>query len=85
MQFADVDQKFDLFDKLKTKGRELQHVSVLTDYPSFQLKQFKQLSEAAFKIRQDKPGTKTRIVPKGLGLILQKRTGVDAPWTPVSA
>ncbi len=70
VQFADVDQKFDLFDKLKTKGRELQDVSVLTDYPSFQLKQFKQLSEVAYKARQENPGTRTRIVPKGLGLVM---------------
>ena len=86
VQFVDVDQKFDLFDKLKTKGRELQDVSVLTDYPSFQLKQFKQLSEAAYKIRKENPGSKTRIIPKGLGLVLQKRAaGFNTTWTPVSA
>jgi TolA-binding protein len=86
VQFVDVDQKFDLFDKLKTKGRELQDVSVLTDYPSFQLKQFKQLSEAAYNIRKENPGTKTRIVPKGLGLTLQRRSaGLDSTWIPVSA
>jgi len=86
VQFVDVDQKFDLFDKLKAKGRELQDVSVLTDYPSFQLKQFKQLSEAAYKIRKENPGSKTRIIPKGLGLVLQKRAaGFNTTWTPVSA
>lgn len=86
VQFVDVDQKFDLFDKLKEKGRELQDVSVLTDYPSFQLTQFKQLSGAAYKIRQENPGTKTRITQKGLGLVLQKKgSGLDASWIPVSA
>ncbi len=86
VQFADVDQKFDLFDKLKEKGRELQDVSVLTDYPSFQVNLFKQLSGAAYRIRQETPGTKTRIVQKGLGLVLQRRAaGPDTTWTPVSA
>jgi hypothetical protein len=81
VQFVDVDQKFDLFDKLKAKGRELEDVSVLTDYPSFQLKRFKQLSDAAYKIRQETPGTKTRIVPKGLTLNLQRRPTKDDRWT----
>jgi len=86
VQFVDVDQKFDLFDKLKEKGRELQDVSVLTDYPSFQLEQFKRLSGTAYNIRKENPGTKTRIVQKGLGLVLQKRgTEPEASWTPVSA
>lgn len=84
VQFVDVDQKFDLFDRLKAKGRELQDVSVLTDYPAFQLKQFKQLSDAAYKIRQENPGTKTRIVPKGLALNLQRRPTRDDRWTSVS-
>jgi hypothetical protein len=84
VQFVDVDQKFDLFDKLKEKGRELENVSVLTDYPSFQLKQFKKLSDAAYKIRQENPGTKTRIVPKGLALQLQRRPNKDAKWMSVS-
>jgi hypothetical protein len=86
VQFADVDQKFDLFDRLKGRGRELNEVSVLTDYPSFQLTQFKQLSGVAYRLRQENPGTRTRIVPRGLGLVLQKKgSEPDAPWTPVSA
>ncbi len=86
VQFADVDQKFDLFDRLKEKGREVQDVSVLTDYPSFQIDQFKQLSGTAYNIRKENPGTKTRIVQKGLGLILQRRGAEpEASWTPVSA
>jgi len=85
VQFVDVDQKFDLFNRLKEKGRELANISVLTDYPSFQLKQFKQLSDVAFKIRQENPGAKTRIVPKGLALQLQRRPNKDAKWMSVSA
>jgi hypothetical protein len=82
--FTDVDQKLDLFDKLKGKGREMQDVSILTDYPSFQLPEFKKLSNQAFKLRADNPGTRTRIVPKGLGLTLQKRMSATDRWTTVS-
>jgi len=84
VQFVDLDQKFELFDKLKLKGKELQEVSILTDYPSFQVAEFKTLSNAAFNLRQSNPGTKTRIVQKGLGLILQKRTSGNDRWTSVS-
>ena len=84
VQFVDVDQKYALFEKLQSMGRELQDVSVLTDYPSFQLTQFKHLSSAAYKIRQENPGTKTRVVPKGLGLILQRRPNATGKWTTVS-
>lgn len=82
VQFADVDQRLDLFDKLKVKGHELSHVSILTDYPQFQIQEFKALSNAGYKIRTEAPGTKTRIVPRGLGLILQKK--VNDKWTAVS-
>ncbi len=80
--FVDVDQKFELFDRLKEKGNELRDVSILTDYPSFQMQEFKTLSAQAYNIRQAQPGTKTRIVPKGLGLALQRRAGDK--WMTVS-
>lgn len=80
--FVDVDQKFELFEKLKEKGNDLKDVSILTDYPSFQMQEFKALSTQAYNIRQAQPGTKTRIVPKGLGLALQRRAGDK--WIPVS-
>jgi hypothetical protein len=82
--FVDVDQKFLLFERLREKGNELNDVSVLTDYPSFQMQEFKTLSTQAFNIRKAQPGTKTRIVPKGLGLTLQRRAGVQDKWTTVS-
>ena len=85
VQFVDVDQKYALFDKLQSVGRDFQDVSVLTDYPSFQLTQFKHLSSAAYKIRQENPGTKTRVIPKGLGLSLQRRPNATDKWTTVSA
>jgi hypothetical protein len=85
VQFVDLDQKFELFDKLKLKGRELKEVSILTDYPSFQVPEFKKLSNLAYNLRQSNPGTRTRIVPKGLGLILQKKANATDRWTSVSS
>jgi hypothetical protein len=85
VQFVDLDQKFELFDKLKLKGRELHDVSILTDYPSFQIAEFKALSGQAYNLRQSNPGTRTRIVPKGLGLVLQKRANGSDRWTTVSS
>ena len=84
VQFVSVDQKFELFDALKIKGRAVDDITILTDYPAFQLQEFKQLSGEAYNLRKDNPGTKTRIVPKGLGLILQKRANALAKWTAVS-
>jgi hypothetical protein len=84
VQFVDVDQKFDLFEKLKLKGRELKEISILTDYPSFQIQEFKNLSGQAYNLRQTNPGTRTRIVPKGLGLTLQKRVNGSDRWIAVS-
>jgi hypothetical protein len=84
IQFSDVDQRFGLFEKLKEKGHDLNDISILTDYPSFQMPEFKRLSDIAYKIRKESQGTKTRIIPKGLGLILQKRpVGADR-WMAVS-
>ena len=84
IQFVHLDQKFDLFEKLKTKGRELSDFSILTDYPSFQQAEFKRLSGQAYDLRKATPGTKTRIVPQGLGLVLQTRINNTDKWTAVS-
>jgi hypothetical protein len=81
----DVDQKMELFDRMREKGRELQDITILTDFPSFQMTEFKTLSGLGYKIRTEKPGTKTRIVPKGLGLILQTRASTAERWTHVSS
>lgn len=85
VQFVDVDQKFDLFEKLKSKGRAVDDVTILTDYPVFQLSEFKRLSGIAYNLRKDTPGTKTRIVPKGLSLVLQKKANATDKWTAVSS
>jgi hypothetical protein len=85
VQFADVDLRFDMFDKLKAKGQEMKDVSVLTDYPEFQIPEFKRLSNLAYRIRKDQVGTRTRIVPRGLKLLLQTRANVDDKWKTVSS
>lgn len=84
VEFSDVDQRINLFEKLKLKGHELKEYSVLTDYPKFQLEEFKRLSGRAYEIRKANRGVKTRIVPKGLGLSLQTRNAPDAKWMAVS-
>ena len=84
VQFVNVDQKFDLFDALKSKGRAVDDITILTDYPNFQLQEFKRLSGIAYNLRKDNPGIKTRIVPKGLGLNLQRRANALNKWTSVS-
>lgn len=84
IEFADVDMKFKLFDKLKEWSKDIREITVLTDYPSFQLPEFKRLSEQGFKIRKEAPGTKTRVVPRGNELILQKRTNAEERWTSVT-
>ena len=85
VQFVNVDQKFDLFDALKSKGRAVDDITILTDYPNFQLQEFKRLSGIAYNLRKDSPGIKTRIVPKGLGLNLQRRANALDKWTSVSS
>ena len=80
VEFLDVDQRITLFDKLKLKGKELNKYSILTDYPKFQLLEFKKLSGKAYKLRKSNPGVKTRIVP----LVLQRRDYPEGKWMAVS-
>jgi hypothetical protein len=84
VQFADVDLRFDMFDKLRAKGQDMKDVSVLTDYPEFQIPEFKRLSNIAYRLRKERVGTRTRIVPRGLKLLLQTRANVDDKWKTVS-
>ena len=85
VQFVNVDQKFDLFDALKNKGRAVDDVTILTDFPNFQMQEFKRLSGVAYNLRKENPGVKTRIVPKGLGLNLQRRANNLDKWMSVSS
>jgi hypothetical protein len=85
VKFATMDGKNELFQKFKEMGRdsELSKISLITDYPQFQLQEVKRLSNIAYDIRKHQKGTKTRIVPRGLGLALQSREG-NGKWTTVS-
>jgi len=85
VKFAVMDDKNKLFQKFKDMGKdvELKKISLIHDYPSFQLQEVKRLSNIAYNIRQEKKGTKTRIVPRGIGLALQRRND-DGKWTTVS-
>ena len=67
-----------MIDKLKVKEQELRDISILTDNPDFQIPEFKKMSNIANRIRKDKIGTRKRIVPRGLDLILQTRINATA-------
>jgi hypothetical protein len=84
VQFGTIDDKIALFQRFKDIGKdfELSKISLINDYPSFQLPEVKRLSEIAYDLRTKKPGTKTRIVPKGLTVNLQ--TLQNGKWKTVS-
>jgi hypothetical protein len=83
--FDDMDRKYTLFEKMKEKGRdpEIRNINIVNDYPKFQVEAAKRLNAEAYEIRKANPGTRTRVVPKGLGLSLQTRTDASERWTNV--
>jgi hypothetical protein len=85
IKFTTIDEKRQLFEKFKEHGSvdELKKISLINDYPPFQLPEVKRLSQIAYDIRKNERGTKTRIVPRGLGIALQRRDG-GGRWTNVS-
>jgi len=85
IKFVTMDDKNFLFQKFKEFGKddELSKISLINDYPNFQVQEVKRLSNIAYNIRKEKKGTKTRIVPRGLGLALQQRTD-NGKWMTVS-
>ncbi len=68
---------------MKEKGRdaEIRDIKIVNDYPKFQVETAKRLHAEAYEIRKANPGTRTRVVLKGLGLALQTRTDVSEKWT----
>ena len=84
VKFATIDDKNELFQKFKDMGKndELSKFSLINDYPSFQLAEVKRLSQVAYEIRSQNKETKTRIIPRGLGVVLQKR--INGKWMNVS-
>lgn len=80
-----LDDKNALFGALSKKGKEseIKGISVLQDLPfSFQ-KDFKILDKEAFELR-GKEKVRTRIVAKGLQLVLQKRASANDKWIDVN-
>ena len=84
VRFASVDDKNSLFHRFKEMGKNtrLSKISLINDYPLFQLSEVKHLSEVAYNLRTAKKGTKTRIIPRGLGVALQKHE--NGKWKNVS-
>ncbi len=83
--FVDVDQKYELFDLLRTHGKNpnVKKVQVLNDYPKFQVAVVKRLNQKGYELRQQTQGLRTRIVPRGISLVLQTRINKDDKWTTV--
>lgn len=85
LQFWSKDDKASLFAKFKEFGNDevVKSISLINDYPLFQLADVKRLSNEAFKIRQKDKRIKTRIVPRGLEVQLQQRDSTGT-WKTVS-
>ena len=81
--FEDMDKKYTLFEKMKEKGRdaEIRDIKILNDYPKFQVETAKRLNAEAYEIRKANPGTRTRVMQKGLRLTLQTQRDVSEKWT----
>ncbi len=85
VQFWTRDDKSMIFAKFKEYSSDpvIKRISLINDYPSFQLSEVKKLSDEAYKLRQHDKAIKTRIVPRGLEVKLQTRKGVGK-WMTVS-
>ncbi len=88
LQFWSKDDKSLLFAKFKefSEDERIKKVSLINDYPLFQLADVKRLSNKAYAIRQKDKRIKNRIVPRGLDVQLQQRNSRDpsGKWTTVS-
>ena len=85
LQFWSKDDKSLLFSKFKEYSSDevVKQISLINDYPLFQLPEIKKLSDEAYKLRQKDKKLKTRIVPRGLEVQLQTRDA-EGKWTTVS-
>jgi hypothetical protein len=86
LQFWSKDDKAQIYAKFKEYSEDpvIKRISLINDYPLFQLARVKKLSEESFRIRQKDKRVKTRIVPRGLEVQLQTRIGNTGKWTLVS-
>ena len=87
LQFWTRDDKAQLFGKFKefSTDQVVKSISLINDYPLFQLADVKRLSNEAYQIRQRDRTVKTRIVPRGAEVRLQTRKGKTGKWTTVSS
>ncbi len=86
LQFWSKDDKAQIYAKFKEYSDDpvIKKISLINDYPLFQLNEVKKLSEESFRLRQKDKRIKTRIVPRGLGVQLQTRSGTTGKWMTVS-
>ncbi len=86
LQFWSKDDKSVLFAKFKEYSNDevVKKISLINDYPLFQLADVKRLSGVAYNLRQKNQRLKTRIVPRGLEVQLQTREP-SGRWMTVSA
>ena len=86
LQFWTRDDKSQLFAKFKeyTDDPIVKSLSLINDYPLFQLADVKKLSNEAYQLRQKDKSVKTRIVPRGLEVQLQTIRGTTGKWMTVS-
>jgi vacuolar-type H+-ATPase subunit I/STV1 len=85
LQFWSKDDKSLIFSKFKEYSDDevVKKLSLINDYPLFQLADVKRLSDESYKLRQKNKSIKTRIVPRGLEVQLQTRDP-SGKWTTVS-
>ena len=86
LQFWTKDDKAQLFGKMKEYSDDdvVKSISLINDYPLFQLADVKRLSNEGYQLRQKDKSLKTRIVPRGSEVRLQTRKGSTGKWTTVS-
>jgi len=86
LQFWSKDEKAQIYAKFKEFSDDpvIKKISLINDYPLFQLAEVKRLSNESYQLRQKDRSTKTRIVPRGLEVHLQVRRGAAGKWTTVS-
>ena len=85
LQFWSKDDKSLILSKFKEYSDDevVKKLSLINDYPLFQLADVKRLSDESYKLRQKNKSIKTRIVPRGLEVQLQTRDQ-SGKWTTVS-
>jgi hypothetical protein len=85
LHFWSKDDKALLFTKFKEYSSDpvVKKISLINDYPLFQLTEVKRLSDVAYNLRKKDKSIKTRIVPRGLEVQLQQRNK-EGKWMTVS-